>query len=93
VPVSFDNSGDNTINYSNFHLPPLAVLFENAKGTYLPLKYLGKTEQLARAMVKKQTTAYFFIYIRPCQLQLWYVRQLGKQQYHIESCRLPISGQ
>ena len=28
----FDSSEESTINFSNFHLPPLAVLFENAYG-------------------------------------------------------------
>ena len=27
----FDSSENSTINFSDFHLPPLAVLFENAK--------------------------------------------------------------
>ena len=27
----FDSSENSTINFSNFHLPPLAVLYENAK--------------------------------------------------------------
>ena len=29
----FDSSGEKDINFSEFHLPPLAVLFENAKST------------------------------------------------------------
>ena len=29
----FDSSKDKEINFSEFHLPPLAVLFENAKST------------------------------------------------------------
>lgn len=57
----FDNSGDNSINFSNFHLPPLAVLFENAKNTP-SIEVLGKQEQLARAMVKKQKL-HIFSYI------------------------------
>jgi outer membrane protein TolC len=49
----FDSSNDKTINFSNFHLPPLAVLFENAKAT--PSIELGmKKEETARAEVEKQ---------------------------------------
>ena len=29
----FDSSGEKDINFSEFHLPPLAVLFENAKAS------------------------------------------------------------
>jgi outer membrane protein TolC len=57
----FDNSDDKTINYSNFHLPPLAVLFENAKAVP-SIEVLGKTEQLARAEVKQQRL-HIFSYI------------------------------
>lgn len=57
----FDNSDDKTINYSNFHLPPLSVLFENAKAVP-SIEVLGKTEQLARAEVKQQRL-HIFSYI------------------------------
>ena len=44
----FDSSENNTINFSNFHLPPLAVLFENAKQNPKILS-LEKAQELAKA--------------------------------------------
>jgi outer membrane protein TolC len=49
----FDASEENTINFSNFHLPPLAVLFENAKHTPQILS-LEKAQEIAEAEVSKQ---------------------------------------
>lgn len=49
----FDSSGEKDINFSEFHLPPLAVLFENAKSTPQILS-LAKAQQLAEAEVAKQ---------------------------------------
>ena len=49
----FDSSKESTINFSEFHLPPLAVLFENAKATPQILS-LAKAQQLAEAEVAKQ---------------------------------------
>ena len=49
----FDSSENNTINFSNFHLPPLAVLFENAKQNPRILT-LEKAQELAKAEVAKQ---------------------------------------
>ncbi len=49
----FDSSGDNTINFSNFHLPPLAVLYENAKQNPTILS-LEKAQEIAQAEVSKQ---------------------------------------
>lgn len=49
----FDASEESTINFSNFHLPPLAVLFENAKSNPQILT-LEKARQLAVAEVAKQ---------------------------------------
>ena len=49
----FDSSENNTINFSNFHLPPLAVLFENAKQNPNILS-LEKAQELAKAEVAKQ---------------------------------------
>ncbi len=49
----FDSSEENTINFSNFHLPPLAVLFENAKQSPRVLT-LEKAQELAKAEVAKQ---------------------------------------
>ena len=49
----FDSSEESTINFSNFHLPPLAVLFENAKQSPRILT-LEKAQELARAEVAKQ---------------------------------------
>ena len=49
----FDSSNEKDINFSEFHLPPLAVLFENAKSTPQILT-LEKARQLAEAEVAKQ---------------------------------------
>ena len=49
----FDSSEESTINFSNFHLPPLAVLFENAKQSPRILT-LEKAQELAKAEVAKQ---------------------------------------
>jgi hypothetical protein len=57
----FDSSKENTINFSEFHLPPLAVLFENAKATPQILS-MAKAQQLAEAEVAKQKR-HIFSYI------------------------------
>ena len=49
----FDSSKDKDINFSEFHLPPLSVLFENAKSTPQILS-LEKARQIAQAEVAKQ---------------------------------------
>ena len=49
----FDASNEKDINFSEFHLPPLAVLFENAKSTPR-IMTLEKARQLAIAEVAKQ---------------------------------------
>ena len=49
----FDSSEETTLNFSTFHLPPLSVLFENAKQNPNILS-MEKSEQLARAEVAKQ---------------------------------------
>ena len=49
----FDSSNEKDINFSEFHLPPLAVLFENAK-TSPQILNLEKARQLAEAEVAKQ---------------------------------------
>ena len=49
----FDSSEEKDINFSEFHLPPLAVLFENAKSTP-QIMSLAKAQQLAEAEVAKQ---------------------------------------
>ena len=49
----FDSSGEKDINFSEFHLPPLAVLFENAKASPQILS-LEKARELAQAEVAKQ---------------------------------------
>lgn len=49
----FDASNEKDINFSEFHLPPLAVLFENAKSSPQILT-LEKARQLAEAEVAKQ---------------------------------------
>ncbi len=49
----FDSSKEKDINFSEFHLPPLAILFENAKATPQILT-LEKARQIAQAEVAKQ---------------------------------------
>ena len=49
----FDSSENSTINFSTFHLPPLAVLYENAKENPKILD-LAKAEEIAHAEVAKQ---------------------------------------
>lgn len=49
----FDSSKDKDINFSEFHLPPLSVLFENAKSTP-QIMSLEKARQIAQAEVSKQ---------------------------------------
>ena len=49
----FDSSNDKEINFSEFHLPPLAILFENAKANPQILS-LEKAREIAQAEVAKQ---------------------------------------
>ena len=49
----FDSSFDKDINFSDFHLPPLAVLFENAKSNPSILQ-LAKAQEIQQAEVIKQ---------------------------------------
>ena len=49
----FDSSEKSTINFSSFHLPPLGVLYENAKQNPNILS-LAKAQELAQAEVAKQ---------------------------------------
>ncbi len=49
----FDSSENKTINFSTFHLPPLAVLYENAKQNPKILS-LAKAQEIAQAEVSKQ---------------------------------------
>ena len=58
----FDSSEESTLNFSTFHLPPLSVLFENAKQNPQILS-MEKSEQLAKAEVAKQKR-HIFSYIR-----------------------------
>lgn len=58
----FDGSKDNTINFSEFHLPPLAVLFENAKATPQVMS-LQKAQEIAEAEVAKQKR-HIFSYLK-----------------------------
>ena len=58
----FDSSEESTLNFSTFHLPPLSVLFENAKQNPGVLS-LEKAEQLAKAEVAKQKR-HIFSYVR-----------------------------
>lgn len=58
----FDSSENSTINFSKFHLPPLAVLFENAKSNPQILD-LAKAQEIAQAEVAKQKR-HIFSYLR-----------------------------
>lgn len=49
----FDSSENATINFSTFHLPPLGVLYENAKQNPQILS-LQKAQEIAQAEVAKQ---------------------------------------
>ena len=57
----FDSSKEKDINFSEFHLPPLSVLFENAKANP-QIMTLEKARQLAQAEVAKQKR-HIFSYI------------------------------
>jgi len=57
----FDGSKESEINFSQFHLPPLAVLFENAKATPSVMS-LQKAQEIAEAEVAKQKR-HIFSYI------------------------------
>lgn len=54
----FDSSKEKDINFSEFHLPPLAVLLENAKSTP-QIMSLEKARQIAEAAVAKQKRSIF----------------------------------
>lgn len=58
----FDSSNDKDINFSEFHLPPLAILFENAKANPQILT-LEKARQIAQAEVSKQKR-HIFSYLK-----------------------------
>lgn len=58
----FDSSENNEFNLTNFHLPPLAVLFENAKANP-DILLLAKEQQIAQAEVEKQKR-HIFSYIQ-----------------------------
>ena len=58
----FDSSNEKTINFSEFKLPPLAVLFENAKANPQILS-LAKAQEMAEAEVAKQKR-HIFSYVQ-----------------------------
>ena len=58
----FDSSENKTINFSTFHLPPLAVLYENAKQNPKILS-LAKAQEIAQAEVSKQKR-HIFSYVQ-----------------------------
>lgn len=58
----FDSSQDKDINFSEFHLPPLAILFENAKANP-QIMSLEKAQQIAQAEVAKQKR-HIFSYLK-----------------------------
>ena len=49
----FDSSDINSINYTTFHLPPLAVLFENAKSNPT-IQALAKAQEIAESEAAKE---------------------------------------
>ena len=49
----FDSSENSQLNFVDFHLPPLAVLLENAKSNP-DILILAKEQQIAKAEVEKQ---------------------------------------
>lgn|SRR5574344_104449 len=57
----FDSSEDQTINFSNFHLPPLGVLFENAKSNP-SIESLAKSEEIAKEEAS-QERKHIFTYV------------------------------
>jgi hypothetical protein len=57
----FDSSENSTINFSTFHLPPLGVLYENAKQNPEILSF-AKAQEIAQAEVAKQKR-HIFSYI------------------------------
>ena len=50
----FDSSDINSINYTTFHLPPLAVLFENAKSNPT-IQALAKAQEIAESEAAELT--------------------------------------
>lgn len=58
----FDTSSERTINFSHFHLPPLAILFENAKQNPNIL-LMAKRQEIAQAEVTKQKK-HIFSYVQ-----------------------------
>ena len=58
----FDSSIGSNINFTSFHLPPLSVLFENAKSNPT-IQGLAKEQELAEAEVTKQRR-HVFSYIQ-----------------------------
>ena len=58
----FDSSEESSLNFSSFHLPPLSVLFENAKQNPQILS-MEKSEQLAKAEIAKQKR-HIFSYVK-----------------------------
>ncbi len=58
----FDSSENKTINFATFHLPPLAVLYENAKQNPKILS-LAKAQEIAKAEVAKQKR-HIFSYVQ-----------------------------
>lgn len=58
----FDSNENSQLNFTNFHLPPLAVLFENAKSNP-EILMLAKEQQTAKAEVEKQKR-HIFSYVQ-----------------------------
>ena len=66
----FDSSREKDINFSEFHLPPLAVLFENAKSSP-QIMSLEKARQLALAEVAKERTSPMIYQFQGSEQSYW----------------------
>ena len=75
----FDSSNEKDINFSEFHLPPLAVLFENAKSSP-QIMSLEKARELAQAEVAKERK-HIFSFIRGNASPMIYQFQGSEQSY------------
>lgn len=54
----FDGTNKNSINYSSFKLPPLEILFTNAR-TNPSIELLAKEEKMAKELLRKEKTDIF----------------------------------
>ena len=73
----FDGSKEQTLNFSEFRLPPLAVLFETAKATPQVMS-LHKSSGDCRGRSGKTKEAYLLLFESSSELELWCVRLMGQ---------------